>query len=77
MQMIPVQSSNIKAAGHEGSTLRIQYGNGTEYDFKGVSAEVFNRFMESDSKGRFFHKNIRGKFDSAKVEKDKDDDRTL
>lgn len=74
MQMIPVESSNIKALGHEGTTMRLQYTNGTEYDFEGVSAEVFNNFMESESKGRFFHKNIKGKFTSKKVGEDDSND---
>lgn len=77
MQLIPVESSNIKAIGHEGSTMRVQYANGTEYDFQGVTAEIFNNFMESDSKGRFFGKNIRGKFTSTKVGKDNKDGGTL
>lgn len=77
MQLIPVESSNIKAIGHEGSTMRVQYANGTEYDFQGVTAEMFDNFMEAESKGRFFGKNIRGKFTSTKVGKDNKDGGTL
>ncbi len=69
MQMIPVKSSNIKAAGFENNVLRVQFGNGTEYDYQNVSAETFNNFIKAESQGKFFHKNIKGKFEGSKVEK--------
>ena len=73
MILIPVKSSNISAAGHENNTLRIQFSNGTEYDYKDVSSETFNDFMESESQGKFFHKNIKGKFSGTKNEKGSND----
>ena len=73
MIMIPLKSSNIAAAGYENNVLRVQFSNGTQYDYKGVSSEVFNSFIEAKSQGKFFHKNIRGVFQSTKHERKNDD----
>ena len=70
MQLIPVKSSNLKAAGHDNGIMRVQFPNGTEYDYKGVSAEVFNNMLQSKSVGKFFHTNIKSKFIGAKVVKE-------
>lgn len=73
MQMNRIQSSNIKAAGYENNTLRVQFGNGTEYDYKGVSPQVFDGFMLAKSQGKFFNTVIRKKFTGNKVEKENND----
>jgi len=70
MQLIPVKSSNLKAAGHDNGIMRVQFSNGTEYDYKGVSAEVFNNMLQSKSVGKFFNTNIKSKFIGAKVVKE-------
>ena len=74
MIMVPVKSSNIKAAGFNtlAGTMRIQFSNGTEYDYEGVNAEMYNNFLESKSQGRFFHQNIKGKLTGTKVKKEED-----
>ena len=73
MQMIPVKSSNIKAAGFENNVMRGRFGNGTEYDSQGVTAEIFNDFLQSKSQGKFYHANIKSKFTGAKVVKEEGD----
>lgn len=73
MQMIPIKSSNIKAAGYEFGILRIRFGNDTEYDYRGVGVETFNEFMEAKSQGKFFHKNIKSQHAGKKVEKETGD----
>ncbi len=70
MQMIPVSSSNITAAGHDAGTMRVRFSNGTMYDYAGVSAELFNDMLQSESVGRFYHANIKGKFTGTKVEEE-------
>ncbi len=74
MQMIPVKSSNIKMAGFDSQArvIRIQFGNGTEYDYHEATVELYNDFMEAKSQGKFFHQKIKGKLTSTKVEKDDD-----
>ena len=72
MEMLPVKSSNIKAAGFENKTLRVRFGNGQEYDYNNVKPEVFQEFMSAKSQGKYFHANIRSKFTGAKVEEKND-----
>lgn len=70
MEMKLLKSSNITAVGHEANTMRVRFSNGTEYDYAGVSAELFNEMVKSESVGRFYHKNIKGQFTGTKVEED-------
>ena len=73
MRMLPITSSNIKAAGWEDNVLRVRFSNGSEYEYKNVPAEVYSGLMSADSQGKFFHKNIKAKFTGGKVEKERDD----
>jgi len=68
--MFEVESANIKAIGYDPNTrtLRVQFKATSAYDFKGPGPEVFSAFMASDSKGRFFFTEIKGKYDSVKLD---------
>lgn len=67
--MFQVESSNIKAIGYDPNsrTLRVQFKGMVMHDFKGPGPEIFSAFMASDSKGRFFFTEIKGKYDSVKL----------
>jgi len=69
MQMERVESSNVKAIGYDAAaeTMRVEFANGGAYDFSGVSAEKHADFLAADSKGKHFHKHIRGAHPSRKV----------
>jgi hypothetical protein len=73
MLMQSIQSSNIKAAGYENNTLRVRFTNGTEYDYKGVSPQMFDGLLLAKSQGKFFNTVIRKKFNGVKVEKENND----
>ena len=69
--MFEVTSANIKMIGYdkESLTLRIKFKTSNIfYDYKGVSAELFMELMGSDSKGKFFFTQIKGKFEFEKIE---------
>jgi hypothetical protein len=70
MEMVEVKSSNIKAIGYDGTTLRIEFKGGGFYDYQDVPEVVFESLMESDSKGGFFHKEIKDNYKFNKVEED-------
>lgn len=72
MELTPVKSSQISAIGHEGDTLRVRFKNGAEYDYSGVSADSFNEFLNAESVGAHFGKNIRGAYEYSKVEKEEE-----
>jgi hypothetical protein len=68
----PVQSSNIAAVGYDqpNHVLAVQFTNGTTYHYKDVPSDVIEAMKEAESKGSFFAKSIRGKYDSEKIEAD-------
>lgn len=49
-------------------TLRIRFVSGSEYSYDKVPNQLAVDFFESESKGGFFHVNIRPKFDGVKFE---------
>jgi hypothetical protein len=57
MNMIPVESSHIKAIGYDEETqvMRVEYSQAT-YEYRGIYAgipkEVYDKIMSADSKGR-------------------------
>lgn len=61
MQMQTVESSSIKAVGHDpiSSTLRVQFHNGGVYEYHGVTAEQHKALLGADSIGRHFHAHVR------------------
>lgn len=70
MEMTPVKDSvAIKAIGYdpESQTLRIQFHSGSTHQFNGVPEHVHKNFVIADSKGRFFQKQVREKFEQQKV----------
>lgn len=40
---------------------------GPLYRFEGITKEMFDAFLASESKGKFFHANIRNKFPAVKI----------
>ena len=70
--MFPIDSSNILALGYNANTrtLRIEFKKNIYYDYLGPSPEVFQQMMASESKGKFFSANIKGKYEFNKIEKE-------
>lgn len=64
--LLPVQSSNLKAIGydHATQTMAVQFLNGNIYHYEAVPQSVYDNLMADESKGSFFSKFVRGKFDS-------------
>ena len=78
LEMLPVksitflESSLIKGAQWDPFTkvLKITFRD-AEYDYIGVPQELFEALTEADSAGKFFHQNIRGKFETMNRTKNK------
>ena len=80
IELIQIESSQLHAIGHDGdSTLAIQFKDfktkcaGSLYHYSNFSAEKFQLFMESESKGVFFKDNIKKNVEEhpyIKIEKD-------
>jgi hypothetical protein len=61
-----VTSSNIMTVGFDADTdtLAVEFKSGHIYHHSGVPSELVERFLNADSKGRFYADNVRGKFKS-------------
>lgn len=64
MNLITVNSQAIHAIGYDRQNLLLEvvFGSGGIYRYAHVPPQVYLKFLESPSKGRFFQKNIRGKY---------------
>jgi hypothetical protein len=62
MSMIPVNSTAIAAVGYDGSTLRVEFHSGRDYDHHGVPYAVYVGLITADSVGRYYNQHIRGKY---------------
>lgn len=74
-KFIAVTSSNIDAIAfdEENSDLYISFlnkktGSSTLYKYANVTQEVFEELRDADSKGKFIHSRIKGRYEYNKVE---------
>jgi hypothetical protein len=77
MKMFPVDSSNISSIGYRNITendetketlvVIVNFKNGNTYEVYDIKMEVFDEFLSSHSKGRFFNNYIRGLYEIVKV----------
>ena len=69
MKLAPVKSSNIKAIGHEGDRLRVQFHSGAVWEYDGVGARHHADLMAAKSVGAHFATNIRERFKGRRIDK--------
>ena len=64
MQMIRVSSSAISAIGYDPASrqMKIQFQQGHTYSFCRVPQSVFDGLLHAGSKGSFYDRNIRGRY---------------
>lgn len=64
MRRLNVTSNMLRSIGYDQAsrTLEVEFHNGRRYAFGGVSVSTHARFLNADSVGDFFHKEIKGKF---------------
>lgn len=65
----PVESSNIKGVGYDPDTrqMRVEFHSGAVHDYADVPASDHQVFMASGSKGKHYHRHIRGIHAGTKV----------
>ena len=70
MRRYEVQSTNIQSVGYDmpSHTLEIQFHSGGLYHYYQVPDWIFSSLLKSGSKGRFFHRVIRNRFEYRKVD---------
>ena len=66
-----VQSSTIaeidREVVNEKLFLKVIFTNGREYLYEGVPADVYEKFLVADSKGKYLHENIIGKYNYTRI----------
>lgn len=64
MELRNVNSSNISQIGFDikTNTLRIVFTTGAIYDFFEVDEQLFRHLLQAPSKGKFFHKYIKNRY---------------
>ena len=67
MEMISVNSSNIVAIGWENNILRVQFNSGVMWEYYNVDDDVFQSFLNAESKGKFFHQHIKHEYEGKKI----------
>ncbi len=68
MKRIPVASSNVRSAGHDGDTLEIEFTSGGIYRYAGVSRADYEALLAAPSIGSYVAKHIKPHFVAEKVE---------
>jgi hypothetical protein len=68
MKMTDCSSSLMAAHGYDPTTktLCVRFQSGDTYHYKGVPPEVYADMVKTGSLGRFFLRNIKGKFEPTK-----------
>jgi len=64
-----VESSNLNAVKYdkEKEELTVEFKGGSQYLYLKVPVHTFDSFIVAESKGKFFHKEIKGKFENVKI----------
>lgn len=67
--MVPVESGAITAIGYDldGKMLDIQFKSGETHRHEGVPPQEADAMHAAESKGKYYHQNIRGKYTSSKL----------
>ncbi|WP_186210862.1 KTSC domain-containing protein [Burkholderia gladioli] len=69
MERTPVSSSNISSIGYdvENQILEIEFHGGSVYSYSGVPPSEYEGVMNADSKGKYFHANIKNRYSFMKL----------
>ncbi len=67
MRMVGLHSSNLAAAGHEDGVLQVEFHDGGLYRYIGVSQSVFAALLAAPSAGRYFNREIKGRYRTERL----------
>lgn len=70
MQRVFVESTTLGSAGHDAQStvLELQFRSGAVYQYLRVPRRIYCGLLRADSKGRYFHQNIRGKYPYQRIQ---------
>ena len=66
MKLVKVESSVIESVGYdeENNTLAVQFLTKKVYFYLGIPTIIWEKFVDAESKGSFFSKEIKGQYSS-------------
>ncbi len=69
MQREPVESTTVASIGYDetSQTLEVEFNDSRIYEYYNVGQNIYEAFMETDSKGRFLNSQIKGSFPYERV----------
>ena len=69
MERTPVTSTDILSVGYDADqeVLEIEFIKGAVYQYSGVPVGVYEGIMAADSKGKYFHANIKKNYSYMKL----------
>lgn len=69
MKRQKVTSTNIRSIGYDGQSqiLEIEFHSGGIYQYFNVLSTIFNNLMSASSHGSYFHRYIKGQYQSTKI----------
>jgi len=70
VEFFDVESSNVAQIGFddEDMSLYVRFMNGALYVYEGVPPDVWEQLMQTTSKGRFIHTDLKNIYPYARVE---------
>lgn len=68
MERVSVTSSAIQSVGYDSNTqtLEVEFVSGSVYDYLNVPEDEHDAMMNSESQGKYFNANIKGRFPEVK-----------
>ncbi|MFJ8040428.1 KTSC domain-containing protein [Kitasatospora sp. NPDC096147] len=67
MERRPVESSCLSSAGHQGTTLELEFRSGSVYAYADVPETEYRALLAAPSLGRYFHAHIRDRYPYRRV----------
>ncbi|MEP6670722.1 MAG: KTSC domain-containing protein [Chthoniobacter sp.] len=69
MSRTAVNSSNVRSIGYDAwsATLEVEFHSRSVYQHYDVPADLYDRFMNAGSKGRFYYSNLRNRYGCRRV----------
>lgn len=66
---VPVLSTDLSHAKYDldSGALRIRFHSGEVYEYHDVPRHVYDVLLAAPSKGKYFHQNIKGKYEFTRI----------
>lgn len=62
MELVEVESTNLRKVGYENGSLFLEYSSGALYQYDEVPKNLYEELLTSESKGKFVNACVKGKY---------------